>query len=199
MDKIICIGKNYIEHARELGDAVPSSPVLFLKPPSTAVYCKQSGDVVSINLPQGRGIIHPECEIVLRMNSEEVFDAVTLGLDMTLRDIQTDLKKKGHPWEVAKVFQHATVIGPWIDLSNFKEYLDTPFSFSVDGKTHQTGLGREMRFSPTECFTHIQKHFPICPGDCLFTGTPAGVTAVSPGQSAELKWGHRLSFQVHFV
>lgn len=198
MDKIICVGKNYLDHALEMGDAVPEMPVLFLKPPSSATYCSQPGDTISVKLPRDSGAIHPECEIVMRLDSQGRFDAVTLGLDMTLREVQTNLKKKGHPWELAKVFQGSAVIGPWIELKRFSDYLEIPFLFLVNQSIRQKACGKEMRVSPENCLSYARKYFPICEGDLLFTGTPAGVSAVSPGQVVELKWGDRFSYSVRF-
>src|SRR5688500_1437384 len=104
MDKIVCVGKNYLDHARELGDAVPEKPVLFLKPPSTLVQARRWGDVLKIGLPQGKGEIHFETEIILRVGKRGSIDAVTIGLDLTLRTLQAKLKQAGHPWTLAKVF-----------------------------------------------------------------------------------------------
>jgi 2-keto-4-pentenoate hydratase/2-oxohepta-3-ene-1,7-dioic acid hydratase in catechol pathway len=202
MDKIICVGKNYLEHAKELGDAVPEKPVLFLKPPSSLIEISpETLSKASVTLPQGRGQIHPECEIVARVRMTShgpEIDAITLGLDLTLRDIQTQLKKNGHPWEISKVFAGSAIIGPWIPLSAFEDYLDHEFSFSVDGQVRQKARGREMRVLPADCLKAASESFPICNGDLLFTGTPVGVSPVSPGQNSELKWENHLSFQVHW-
>src|SRR5690349_9010442 len=100
MDKIICVGKNYLEHAKELAEAVPEKPVLFMKPPSVLVSASARDEAVSVLLPRGRGNVHHECEIVLLLDENGQAKAVTLGLDMTLRDIQAALKNKGHPWEL---------------------------------------------------------------------------------------------------
>jgi 2-keto-4-pentenoate hydratase/2-oxohepta-3-ene-1,7-dioic acid hydratase in catechol pathway len=99
MDKIICIGKNYAEHAKELGDAIPENPVVFLKPPSIAAFLKPDQKIIEVELPRDRGAIHYECEIVLKLNADASISALTLGLDMTLREEQAVLKKNGHPWE----------------------------------------------------------------------------------------------------
>lgn len=198
MDKIICVGKNYLEHAKELGDAVPEKPVLFLKPPSTLVKVAQSA---TISLPKNRGQIHPECEIVARIRVSArgpEIDAVTLGLDMTLRDIQSQLKKNGHPWEVSKVFAASSIIGPWISLAEFSDYLETEFSFSIQGEVRQKGKGSQMRVSPLDCLRAAAESFPICDGDLLFTGTPAGVGPVSAGQISELRWDKKLQFTVQW-
>src|SRR5258708_6102141 len=128
MDKMICVGKNYLEHAKELGDAIPEKPVLFLKPPSASLLVDRAGRKVEAILPQGRGSIHHECEILIRINERGAIDAVSLGLDMTLRDVQADLKKKGHPWELSKVFKNSAIIGPWIPIRDFPDYLEEEFT-----------------------------------------------------------------------
>lgn len=198
MDKIICVGKNYLEHAKELGDSIPEMPVLFLKPPSAHVQATGKGETLRVKLPSGRGEIHHECEIVGRLGEKGRIDAVTLGLDMTLREVQASLKKGGHPWEVSKVFEGSALLGPWIPVGQFEGYLDTEFSFSVGGKTRQKGLGREMRVSPERCIAYAAGFFPILPGDLLFTGTPAGVGPVRPGDLGELRWGSELTFRVQW-
>ena len=194
MDKIICVGKNYLEHAQELGDAVPEKPVLFLKPPSVLVQVKSEG-----GMPRDRGSVHHECEVVLRLTVEGRFDAVTLGLDMTLRDLQSELKKKGHPWEMGKVFKGSALLGPWIELDAFAGLLETDFSFSLDGQTRQRGRACDMRMAPQQCIDYAREYFPICAGDALFTGTPAGVGPVRVGQKGELRWGDRALFSVQWM
>ena len=198
MDKIICIGKNYLDHAKELGDSVPAMPVIFFKPPSVLCQAKR-GETLSIELPKERGSVHHECEIVLRIKmdgSRIFFDAATLGLDMTLRDTQSEIKKNGHPWELAKVFPNSAIIGPWLQLDEFPEYLDEEFSLKIGTEIRQKGHGNEMRVNPQDCLSHIQKNFPILNGDLLFTGTPAGVGAVHPGNLAELRWSGETLFRV---
>ncbi len=199
MDKLICVGKNYLEHAKELGDAVPEKPVLFLKPPSTLISINSSA---SVSLPRNRGQIHPECEIVCRIrigSQGPEIDAVTLGLDLTLRDVQSQLKKNGHPWEISKVFAGAAVIGPWISVADFPDYLEKEFSFSVDGELRQKARGQMMRALPIDCLRAATDSFPVCDGDLLFTGTPAGVGPVTPGQASSLQWEKKLDFKVHWV
>lgn len=201
MDKIICLGKNYLDHAKELGDAVPDQPVLFLKPPSTLRAAKLRGDVLEAELPRGRGEVHPECEIVLFLNQKNQIEWVTLGLDMTLRDEQSQLKKKGHPWEIAKVFKDSSIVGPRLRVSEFlgdSGYLDAEFSLTVDGGVRQKAKGVEMRLSATECVAYSQGYFPLCEGDAIFTGTPAGVGPVSPGQTAQMHWAGQLLYSVRF-
>ena len=198
MDKIICIGKNYLEHAKELGDAVPENPVVFLKPPSVALHVKKRGECLTVKLPQGRGQVHYECELILRLRAGGVIEAVSLGLDLTLRDLQAEIKKKGLPWEAAKVFPGSALLGPFIPIQEFSGYLTQPFQFLLDGKIVQEGMGHEMRFSPEYCIQYVKSLFPICDGDVLFTGTPAGVGPLVAGQKGILRWGNQLDTQVSF-
>jgi len=197
MEKFICVGKNYIEHAKELGEAVPDKPVLFLKPPSSSCVVGE-GELGKVTLPKNRGMVHYECEIILRLNAKAQIEAVSLGLDMTLRDAQMELKKQGHPWELAKVFKDSAVVGPWIPIASFSDYLDEPFTFSLEGVLRQNARGREMRTSPQACLEFAREVFPIVAGDILFTGTPVGVGAVVAGQKGEVCWGDRLRYQVLF-
>ena len=106
------------------------------------------------------------------------------------------IKKNGHPWELAKVFPNSAIIGPWLQLDEFPEYLDEEFSLKIGTEIRQKGHGNEMRVNPQDCLSHIQKNFPILNGDLLFTGTPAGVGAVHPGNLAELRWSGETLFRV---
>jgi 2-keto-4-pentenoate hydratase/2-oxohepta-3-ene-1,7-dioic acid hydratase in catechol pathway len=201
MDKIICAGKNFLEHARELGDAVPESPVLFLKPPSVLRVAADWGETLAARIPRDRGEVHFECEIALRLSeggsdlsvaeARSRIEAVTLGLDLTLREVQGAAKRAGHPWTLAKVFADAAVLGPWIPVADIPGWLDEPFSFLLDGQKRQEARGREMRFPPAELVSFASRAFPLCRGDVLFTGTPAGVGPVRAGQRGTLEWGAR--------
>jgi len=198
MDKIVCVGKNYPEHAKELGDAVPEKPVLFLKPPSVLREAS-AGGILQAWFPAGRGALHPECEIVLRLSAggenlteQQSLGAigwVTLGLDMTLREVQADLKKRGHPWEVGKVFRDSAIVGPWIPVRDWPGYGDEEFRLFVGGALRQRGRASEMSLSPQGCVSHASRYFPLQEGDLVFTGTPAGVGPVHGGDEARLEWG----------
>lgn len=199
IDKIVCVGKNYAEHAKELGDAVPEKPVLFLKPASVLRAARLSGESLSLTLPEGAGAIHHECEIVLLLSeggyrldearAARAIGAVSVGLDMTLRDRQGALKKAGHPWTVSKVFPDAAVVGPWAPVADFREWQTTPFTLTVGGKQRQEGRATEMILSPAACVAYISEFFPLCAGDLIFTGTPKGVGPVVPGDRATLAYG----------
>lgn len=209
MDKIVCVGKNYLEHAKELGDAVPERPVLFIKPPSVLRTARANGERLSLRIPPGTSEVHHECEIVLRLNRDgyrmsleearAAIGEVTLGLDMTLRDVQGRLKKQGHPWEISKTFLDSAVIGPWVAVGEFRDYLEEPFRFSVDSVVKQNARGSEMGMKPDECVAYISEHFPLKAGDLIFTGTPAGVGPVRAGQSAELSWGEHVRYRVSWA
>ncbi len=198
MDKLICFGKNYLSHALEMGDTTSENPVLFLKPPSVVVKVQSMRDLVQVELPVGRGEVHHECEIILQLDSKGLIHSVSLGLDLTLRDEQAQLRKKGQPWEISKVFKNSAVIGPWVPVSSFEKFLEEEFAFSLDGQVRQRGYGKEMRFSAEKCAIYAKKFFPLCDGDVIFTGTPAGVGPVSSGQIAELNWGKSFNYRVSF-
>lgn len=228
-DKIICLGKNYVEHQKEMGGPALSVPVVFLKPPSCAVVASSPSSppsspsspssvvpVAVVRVPRGRGSCHYETELVLRVGSVVEseggspssgsaavieFDAVTIGLDLTLRDVQRECKDTGHPWESAKVFRGSAVLGEFVPLSSLSpsddssssaaspsSYLDLPFELDLDGKTVQKGAGSEMMMLPRDAIRYVHGElFEVRPGDLFFTGTPAGVGPVLPGQVAEVR------------
>ena len=200
MDKIICVGKNYPDHAEELGDVQPKEPVLFLKPPSTLVAWQNAQEPLPLRLPRDRGAVHYEAEVVCRMKHSgrnfsesqalECVDSVTLGLDMTLRDLQQSLKKQGHPWTISKVFSDAAVVGPWVTTSAFQgDYLSTPFAFFLNEKLVQSAIPSQMLWSVARCIALASRYFDIIAGDIVFTGTPCGVGSVCVGDVGRLNWG----------
>lgn len=193
MDKVVCFGKNYQDHMLELGDAPVAAPVIFLKPPSVLRQCLSWNDSLSVHLSNRE--THYECELVFRLKcggyqmtkaqAANAIDAYTIGLDMTLRLEQDKLKKAGHPWTTSKVFPDSCIIGPWIETSNL-DFVDLEFEFILDGVLRQRSSGRQMLFSPTELIAYASNFFPLCAGDVLFTGTPAGVGIVNKGSVAVL-------------
>lgn len=200
MDKIVCVGKNYLAHARELGDAIPERPVIFIKPPSVLRVAVPGDDApLELRIPPEAGEIHHEVEIVLRLDkggyrldpkeAERLIGAVTVGLDMTLRTRQQHAKKNGHPWTTSKVFPDAAVIGPWLRVSEFPGYMSEKFSFALDGTLRQEGYGRDMTFMPAECVAYLSEFFPLQAGDIIFTGTPEGVGPVVHGSKGVVSWG----------
>lgn len=197
MDKIVCLGRNYLEHTVEMGEPANEKPVLFLKPP--VVLKKVEGTSLTIPFPKGKGEVHPECEIVLEMGKmKKEIRSVTLGLDMTLRDLQSHLKKAGHPWTIAKVFPNSAIIGPLVPVTQFNSWQTEPFSLEIDGRIRQKGKTTEMVLPPLEILDYIEQHFPLCAGDLIFTGTPAGVGTVVSQSRARLSWG-KIQFEVQWV
>lgn len=208
IDKIVCVGKNYLEHAKELGEVMPEKPVLFLKPASVLQQATHWGEQLELDFPNEDNAVQPECEIVLRlandgyrMNAEEAKNAISdlsLGLDMTLRSRQSVLKKHGHPWTTAKVFKDAAIIGPWIPYQQFTDYMETAFQLNIDGSLRQCAKGIEMMMHPEDLLIYISQFFPLKAGDIIYTGTPAGVTSISKNSLAELQWGD-YSYRVKWI
>ncbi|MDP3704347.1 MAG: fumarylacetoacetate hydrolase family protein [Legionellaceae bacterium] len=198
IDKIICVGKNYLDHALELGDPVPEKPVIFMKPASVLKQAMHWGEQITAYYPDGEESVQPECEIAFslaqdgfkmnRKEAERSIKAVTLGLDMTLRARQSQLKKLGHPWTTAKIFVDAAILGPWIPCPSFKHFMDCEFQLALDDKVYQRAKGQDMMMEPIDLLVYISQFFPLKAGDIVFTGTPAGVTSISKGTIAKLQW-----------
>lgn len=189
--KIICVGRNYAEHARELGNEIPESPVLFLKPPSSLVTLEQG-----IRWNTALGECHYECELSIRIGqrlknatSEQAKAAiagVTLGLDLTLRDLQSQLKAKGQPWERAKAFDGACVLGQWLAPDMLSDYSNASFELQVNQELRQQGNTADMIFGVVELLVDISQVFSLEPGDVVMTGTPAGVGALQSGDQLKM-------------
>ena len=189
--KIICVGRNYAEHARELGNEIPESPVLFLKPPSSVVTLEQG-----IRWNTALGECHYECELSIRIGqrlknatSEQAKAAIagiTLGLDLTLRDLQNQLKAKGQPWERAKAFDGACVLGQWLAPDMLSDYSNASFELQVNQELRQQGNTADMLFGVVELLVDISQVFSLEPGDVVMTGTPAGVGALQSGDQLKM-------------
>ena len=189
MDKIICVGKNYLKHALELGDAVPEEPLYFIKPTSTLFLATGKEDPLAI---PAHGELHHELELVFKIgahNGKFGFTHYTLGLDLTLRDLQNRLKKAGQPWEKAKVFKNSAILGPWQTLTSMGDVMSMPFTLTVNRTLRQNGVGADMRWKPEELLIDIAKWFPLCDGDALFTGTPEGVGQMKTGDHLQVQGG----------
>ena len=193
MDKIICLGKNYSEHIKEMNEAAPERPVLFIKPASTLKELKNNG---TVQLPWKRGLIHHECEVVLKLYKKMVI-GVGLGLDLTLRDEQKKLKEKGHPWEISKTFKNSALITPFKSTKDFTDWKNDTFTLKVNGEVRQqSNLGQAI-MKPDEIIHYIDSYFPLCDGDIVFTGTPQGVGPLNPNDVIELEYGPiHLSFRL---
>ncbi|OGU83881.1 MAG: 2-oxopent-4-enoate hydratase [Ignavibacteria bacterium RBG_16_35_7] len=186
ISKIVCVGRNYAEHAKELGNEVPEKPVIFLKPASALI---QSGE--KIVHPTFSKNMHHEVELVLLIgkavknaNKSEAENAIIgygVGLDMTLRDIQNELRKEGNPWTIAKCFDTSAVISDFILKSEYKLSLDEEISLAVNGQIRQKEKLNKMLFQPDEIVEYISSLMTLEEGDLVYTGTPAGVGKVEVG------------------
>lgn len=187
--KIICIGRNYANHAKELGNAIPKEPVIFLKP-ETALLPKKN----PFFIPDFTNDLHHELELVVRINrvgksieerfAHRYYNQITVGIDFTARDIQRNCKKNGLPWEKAKAFDGSAPIGDWIDLNDL-DVQNLNIELNKNGLSVQSGNTRDMIFTVDRLIEEVSKYFTLKIGDLIFTGTPASVAAVSKNDELE--------------
>jgi 5-carboxymethyl-2-hydroxymuconate isomerase len=192
--KIVCIGRNYAEHAKELGNEIPKKPVLFLKPASAIIY--SNGEIIH---PDYGNELHHEVELVLligetvkkanKPQSEKAIIGYGVGLDMTLRDIQDGLKKKGHPWTLAKCFDTSAAISDFVLKKDYQLKPDEKLELKVNGMIKQSDTLKSMIFTPAGIVEYISSIMTLEKGDLIFTGTPAGVSKVNRGDKLEAKLG----------
>ena len=176
--KIFCVGRNYADHAKELHNEVPLEPVIFLKPKSALLLSK-----MPFYYPEFTNELHYEAELVLRISKNgkhiresqagHYYDAITVGIDFTARDVQNELKEKRLPWEKAKAWDSSAVIGKWIDRNPLIKHIN--FSLKVNDTVVQKGNSKNMIFSCNRIIADISKYFALNIGDLVFTGTPSGV------------------------
>jgi acylpyruvate hydrolase len=188
--KIFCIGRNYIDHAKELNNPVPSEPLVFMKP-NTALLLNNR----TFYYPDYTQDLHYEGEIVLRVakNGRSVqpefasryYDAVGFGIDFTARDVQDKLKAKGHPWEIAKGFDRSAPLSTFIPLEELPNVQDIHFQLKKNGEVVQDGHTRDLIFHFDTLICHLSRYFTLQKGDYIFTGTPAGVGPVQKGDDLE--------------
>ena len=188
--KIIAIGRNYIDHAKELNNPVPESPVIFMKPDTSILK-----DNKDFYFPDFSTDIHYECEVVFRICNEgkhvsakfahKYYDAVGLGIDFTARDIQSKHKEKGLPWELAKAFDNSAVISNLIPKEEFENLADINFSLQKNGSAVQVGNTKDMIFDIDTLIVYISKFITLRKGDLIYTGTPAGVGPIAIGDKLE--------------
>lgn len=184
--KIVCVGRNYAEHIQELGHQQHEKPVIFLKTTSSVIY---DGD--EIVCPAYSENMHHETELVLLIGqnikdaddtaSENAIVGYGIGLDMTLRDVQTELKRKGDPWTISKCFDTSTVLSEFVDKSDYKLSLDETISLKINGEYRQKDQLNKMLHKPVEVVKYISSLMKLEPGDLIFTGTPKGVSKVVSG------------------
>lgn len=183
--KLICIGRNYTEHIKELQNERPTDPVVFLKADSSILAKKQP-----FFIPDFSNDIHYEVEILVRINkvgkhidkkfAGKYYNEIGLGIDFTARDLQSYLKSKGLPWEKAKSFDGSAVIGNWMSKNDIKDINNINFSLQRNGHVVQQGNSSYMLWKIDEIIEYVSKYFTLKIGDIIFTGTPAGVGKVEP-------------------
>lgn len=190
--RIFCIGRNYVEHIRELSNATPTKPLFFIKPASCLV---KPGE--KIHFPTHGKELHHEVEVVVQISrggkvktEEEARNAIgfiTLGLDLTLRDVQDEQKKKGLPWEIAKAFDQSSPLGNFIPLDKSIDFNNISFSCKVNGVEKQRGNTGHMMISIQKQLLELSKIWSLLPGDILYTGTPSGVGPLKIGDTIEIE------------
>lgn len=196
--KIICIGRNYVDHIEELRNERPAEPVVFMKPDS-AVLLKQHPFVI----PEFSEDIHHEIEIIVKINkvgkyiepkfAHKYYDEISVGIDFTARDLQQKLKSKGLPWEKAKAFDGSAVIGDFLAKEQFSSLENITFELTNNDKSVQIGNTSLMLWNIDELISYVSQYFTLKIGDIIFTGTPAGVAAVKPDDVLEgFLEGHKL-------
>lgn len=188
--KIICIGRNYAEHAKEMNAAVPTEPVFFLKPDTAIIKDNQP-----FYYPDFSKEIHHEVELVLKINkpgknidaqfAHKYYDEIGIGIDFTARDIQAKCKEKGLPWEKAKAFDGSAPIGKFVDKKKISNLNSIHFYLNINGKLVQKGNTSDLLFSFDAVIAYVSKFFTLKTGDLIYTGTPEGVGPVAIGDKLE--------------
>ena len=188
--KIICIGRNYIDHIKELSNQKPMNPVVFLKPDS-AVIAKNQNFII----PSFSNEIHHEVELVIKINkvgkhidksfSHKYYDEIGLGIDFTARDIQSNLKEKGHPWEKSKAFDNSCMVGKFLKKEKLEDISKIEFSLIKNNELVQSGCSNDMLWKIDELISYVSQYFTLKIGDLIFTGTPSGVSKVESGDILE--------------
>ena len=188
--KIICIGRNYIDHIKELSNQKPMNPVVFLKPDSSVIAKNQN-----FIIPSFSNEIHHEVELVIKINkvgkhidksfSHKYYDEIGLGIDFTARDIQSNLKEKGHPWEKSKAFDNSCMVGNFLKKEKLEDISKIEFSLKKNNEIVQSGCSNDMLWKIDELISYVSQYFTLKIGDLIFTGTPSGVSKVESGDILE--------------
>ncbi|MES2704604.1 MAG: fumarylacetoacetate hydrolase family protein [Bacteroidota bacterium] len=188
--KIICVGRNYADHAKELHNDVPKEPVIFMKPKSAMLLPEKP-----LYYPEFTDDLHYECEVVVKINkngkyiqekfANKYYAEVTLGIDFTARDLQREQQKKGLPWEIAKGFDGSAAVGNFVPVSADTTVGNLDFYLNLNGNTVQRGNTQDMLFSIDSIIAYVSKFFTVNIGDLIFTGTPAGVGPVTTQDKLE--------------
>ncbi len=202
INNIFCIGRNYVAHAEELGNEIETSPVVFLKPTSAVIF---EGD--RIRLPAMSSDVHYEAELVVAIGREgkniprsDALGYVAgygLGLDLTMRDVQSELKSKGLPWTIAKGFDTSAPLSEFLPSREITDPQDMTFTLHVNGELRQTGKTSRMIFTVAELVSYLSSLFTLHPGDLVFTGTPRGVGRLASGDVLALELETALHAEFH--
>lgn len=188
--KIICIGRNYTDHIKELSNEKPVDPIIFIKPDTAILHTEQV-----FFIPEFTQNIHHEVEVLVKISkvgkhieekfAHKYYEEIGLGIDFTARDIQDKLREKGLPWEKAKAFDNSALVGDFLPKLEFKDLNNINFHLTKNGETAQKGNTNQMLWKVDELIAHISTYFTLKQGDIIFTGTPAGVSKINPGDYLE--------------
>jgi 2-keto-4-pentenoate hydratase/2-oxohepta-3-ene-1,7-dioic acid hydratase in catechol pathway len=199
--KIICIGRNYAEHAKEMKSEVPTEPVFFMKPETALLKDKD------FYYPEFTKDLHHEVELVLKISkngkhiaeefASQYYNEIGIGIDFTARDIQQKCKEKSLPWEKAKAFDNAAPIGEFVPKTKFTSLTDISFQLNINGKARQVGNTKDLIFSFEKIISYVSQFITLKTGDLIFTGTPEGVSAVHIGDVLEAFIDNRKLFHLN--
>jgi len=182
MRRIFCIGRNYGEHAKELGNSIPKEPIIFMKPESSLVF-----NQCSFCIPKSGYVLHHEVEVVIELsgrtsgNLSDKISGVTLGVDLTLRDLQLKLMNEGLPWERAKSFDESALLGELKPLTEKINLANLVFDLKINGELRQQGNTKDMLNNIETLIESVAAGWNLMPGDLIYTGTPKGVSSLKPG------------------
>ena len=189
--KVVCVGRNYLMHIQELNNAVPDKPLLFIKPSTSLVKLSDA-----IYIPSDKGSCHNEVELAILINqplknaseaqAEQAIYGYGLALDLTLRDLQDDLKRQGHPWERAKAFDGSCPVSYFVPKARIADHQNVSFRLQVNGHTRQHGNSKDMLVAINALISEISHTFTLLPGDIVLTGTPKGVGPLYAGDRLEV-------------
>ena len=184
IQNIWCVGRNYAEHAKELGNEIPTEPLIFLKAGSTATLSAKE-----LHLPFWIEEVHHEVELALQFDDNLQIDEACIALDLTDRAKQNSLKAKGQPWTLAKSFKEACPLSPFFPVNDLEELKNLDISLKIQGEIRQQGNTDQFIFTLERLLDFVRQHFPVVPGDLLLTGTPSGVGPIRKGDvlEAEIK------------
>tara|TARA_R110000868_G_scaffold45179_13_gene150161 strand:- start:1704 stop:2387 length:684 start_codon:yes stop_codon:yes gene_type:complete len=202
--KVVCVGRNYLMHIKELNNAVPARPLLFIKPSTSLVTLSEA-----LVVPRNQGECHNELELAVLITKplknaepEKVEQAIWgygLALDLTLRDLQDELKRQGHPWERAKAFDGSCPMSPFVAKAKVKQQQDVHFSLLVNGQVRQQGHSQDMLVSINDLLSEISQTFTLLPGDIVLTGTPKGVAALQQNEQLNIRFEDFFSISTRVV